>query len=275
MLQYEVPKDSSIGTPRLVDWAEVTTLEDLSKYISLNRLVEWLDVDPRFDINWLNWVSARPFAYCPGLGSLIQSLGKIDFNRAVVKADPVVEAVRSTKNYDGIVKNENLTSEQFKFALGISKTENGKLRPVRLDKAILSIYAVNSMLLEKGKDAARQKIILSAFNIQGIAAAFNKASSERKVEIRKILSEKCRQDDYFVGDFLKGRKASLKFSAIAYDALIGEKDFAEILPNRFEDAIETPSHKFTQAAHGENFSAINGSVTLDEFLNSRKSTENI
>jgi hypothetical protein len=234
---------------------------DLLEYLDLGRLRDWLDVDPTFDTNWRNWISARPFAFCPSLSDAVRTLGKLDFERTAMLADDALNAARAIPGYDGLIKQESLSATQLKFVAGVTKSDTGRLRAVRLDKAMLSIYAMNRALLDRGQTLVKPVIYVSAYNLTGLSKFYNKASGERKAEIRHALKTQLNQADSFVGDFLKGGKASLSFCVLAHPILLGFADVKVFVPNQIEHAIETPSQKFTTAAQGEDF-AVSCKATL-------------
>lgn len=226
---------------------------DLKDYVDIKRLLRWLDVDPSFDPSWLSWVFKRPYSFCPSMSAAVGVIGGLDFNRAIVDSEDLGKELTRDAVYRGKGIDERVTAEQIRFAAGLKK-DGGKLRPVRLDKALLTAYAVNKALEASKKPSSIYTIYLSAYNIHGLAKVFAAADAEKKARIRETLVKSTSQSNGFVGEFLKGNKASLDFTISAYEILASEGDIRDSLPGSIAEAIETPSQKFTTAALGEDFS---------------------
>jgi len=230
---------------------------NVNDYDNVPALIKWLDIDPQFDPIWIDWIFKRPFAYCPGLSNIVRTIGRIDYNRAVVDASELGYSFTSNDQFKGVINDARLSQEQIKISTGVMKMPNGHLRPARLDKMILTIYSLNKALERSALSPQRPKIFISAYNISGLSGYFSGADSKKKEELRKILSSGTKQSEAFCGDFLKGNKATLDFTIAAYNIVTKElksdPDLQEKIPKSLDSAIETPSQKFTQAANGENF----------------------
>lgn len=225
----------------------------LIDYVEIESLLRWLDVDPTFDPNWLSWVFKRPYAFCPSMSGAVGLIGGLDFNRAIVDSEELGKELTRNAAYQGKGIDERVTAEQIRFAAGLRR-EAGKLRPVRLDKVLLTAFSINKALEAAKKTTSIYTIYLSAYNIHGLAKAFYESEAEKKVRIRESLVRTTGQSNSFVGEFLKGNKASLDFAITAYNLLYTESEIRELIPGSLEEAIETPSQKFTTAALGEDFS---------------------
>lgn len=221
-------------------------------YMENRHVVSWLDIDPQFDANWVSWAQMRPYVFVPELKNLIEPLAPIDFPRLTSTAGDLVEAVRSTPDYNGVVKQERITNEQIKFATALS-TAGGRLRPVRLDKALLILFAINTELNRKKHPLVRPRIFLSAFNIQGLSKIFNSLGKDAKEAVQKSLAQSTGQPEFVISEFLKGKKVTFDLAYSAFEFLKKDSPFKHELAENIEAAIETPSNKHTACALGEDY----------------------
>lgn len=243
---------------------------DARTYYETSAVVSRLDVDPSTDHNWRNWSATRPFTFVPELFGATHQIAPLDYPRLVSHANDLVDIVRDISGYDGIIRVERMTNEQIRFATGIAKS-SGKLRPVRLDKALAILYAVNAELERKSLQIVNPQIYLSAFNIGNLSKWFAELERSAKKEVRCTLAKSLGQPEDFVGDFLKGAKASIDTAAGTFLFLKKNPSISKHFPSEFSAALETPTQKYTVSALGEDFSVGRVTDLPEPFIRPRSS----
>lgn len=232
---------------------------EISDYAPPNGLAKFLDVDPTFDPNWADWIFKRPYVYCPAMTSAVKEFGRIDYNRLIISAEELGSALLAIKAYNGSITDTRISTEQIKFVLGLLRGARGSLRPVKLDKALLSAFAINKVLTSIGKSPIAPKFFVGAYNIHGLSDFFNSSKPEVKQSVRTLICKETGQNDGFVGEFLRGQTASIDFVVLAHQALFkdgtisGSQEFSDHISPSLASAIKTPSNKYTTAAAGEDF----------------------
>jgi hypothetical protein len=227
---------------------------DVNAYSDPNEAIRWLDIDPSFDSDWAGWSILRTYAYVPGLRALMDPLSPVNYHRLAAIASSMQSDLHESGHYSGLIKHENLTIEQMKFVTGTLKNEQGLLKPLRLDKVLLGIYAVNHELDRLSHSPIRPKIFLSAFGIRGLSKRFNDLDKDAKTVVREGLAEALDQSPMFASELLKGNKVSLDAAIGAYNFLSNHNEFKRFLAGTVAASIETPSQRHTAAAQHEDFS---------------------
>lgn len=222
-------------------------------YFEVGRLVRWLDIDPSFDINWITWAKLRPYAFVPDLQDLMADLGPPDYAKLRHCGNELHEKSAEVPGYNGPIKIESLTTEQIRFASGNLTIDSGHLRPVRLDKALATIYGINRELERLKKPLIAPTIIVSAFNLKGVRKPFNLMEKPAKEKLRIDLAKALDQPENLASEFLKGRKVSFDVAARAYEFLSKRKDFGPGMPKTLALALETPTQHYAPASESEEF----------------------
>ncbi|MDQ4086392.1 MAG: hypothetical protein M3177_00010 [Pseudomonadota bacterium] len=227
---------------------------DPANYTDPDKVIGWLDIDPSFDSDWVGWSTLRTYAYVPGLRPMLNPISPINYGRIAHIASALQDDLYQSRNYHGIIKNENLTVDQLKFLTGTSTTDSGRLKPLRLDKVLLGLYAINAEFVRQGRAEIRPKIILSAYNVIGLSKAFNALDKPSKEAVRTELAAALDQSDQLASDLLKGNKVSIDSALAAYGFLSGRSEFKGSLPETAGSCLETPSRRHTPASVHEDFS---------------------
>lgn len=226
---------------------------DRSLYTDSRKAIRWLDVDPGFDSDWPNWSTLRTYVYVPGLRPMADPLAPIDYFRLASIASSMQAELHGSKRYAGLIKHENVTIEQIKYLLGTLRNDQGLLKPLRLDKALLGIYAINFELNRLKRRMIQPTIFLSAFGIRGIRKYYNGLDKATQGAVRKSLAAAIDQAEVFAEELLKGRKVSIDAAIGAFDHLSGQPAFARLLAGTAIEAIEAPSQRHFPAAQHEDF----------------------
>ena len=253
----------TLGTywPRRVDEFSVRTRskkgvglpEDAATYFELPGAKGFLDIDPLFDSDWIVWATLRVYVFMPTLLAMIGDMLPLNYARLVSVANNRCEDLHAAHDYFGFVKKENLTVEQLKFATGIARTPQGRLRPLRFDKAMLVLYAINAERERRGLRPIAPVLILSAFSIRGVGATFAALDRNQKEMAKAKLAAALGQSEIFADELLKGCKVSIDSAIAAFRLLLTMVEFKAI-PRDLSSAIETPTTRHTSAAQFEDFS---------------------
>lgn len=224
---------------------------DLAEYSDPIRAIRWFDIDPSFDAHWTSWAQLRVYAFVPNLNNMLGDLSPVNFTHLAEVAN-VKMAEKHAPH--GIIKNERLTPAQIKVATGMKgKSGNSDARALRVDKALLTIFAINSELDRLGHPLISPVIYLSAFNLSGLNLAFNTLLSIEKERIRKDLAKVLDQPEDLTSDLLKGNKVTLDLAILTYQHLSTKPEFKGKLGSTLLKAIETPTRKHTTASGFEDF----------------------
>jgi hypothetical protein len=231
-------------------WGTAMAIE-LADYSNPARAIRWFDIDPRFDNNWTSWAQHRVYAYIPSLSAMLDDLAPVNFTSLAEIANV---RMAETGAAHGIIKNERLIAGQIKVAAGLKgRPGTTDARPLRVDKALLILFAINSELDRLGHPQIKPTIYLSAFNISGLSAAFNALSAKQKEDLRTELATVLEQPDELASDLLKGNKVSLDLAIRTYQHLSPKPGFKDKLGTNLLRAIETPTRKHTTASGFEMF----------------------
>jgi hypothetical protein len=224
---------------------------DLGDYSKPARAIRWFDVDPSFDSNWTSWAQHRVYAYIPGLSAMLDNLAPVNFTSLAEIANV---RMAETGAAHGIIKNERLIAAQIKVAAGLKgRAGTTDSRPLRVDKALLILFAINSELDRLGHPQIKPVIYLSAFNVAGLSTAFNALTAKDKEELRAELAAVLDQPNELASDLLKGNKVSLDLAIRTYQHLSPKPAFKDKLGTSLLRAIETPTRKHTTASAFEVF----------------------
>jgi len=219
----------------------------------VNRVIQWLDIDPTFDGDWVAWSTLRTYAYVPGLRAMLNPISPLNYGRIAHVASSFQDDIHQSRSYHGLIKHENLTIEQIKILVGTNTSESGRPKPVRLDKALLGMYGINAELLRQGQQEIHPKIVLSAFNIRGVSKRFNELNRDDKESVKVDLAIALNQSNQVASDFLKGNKVSIDSAVRGHEYLSSRREFKRSLPAALEDCLETPSQRHTPATQHEDF----------------------
>lgn len=225
---------------------------DAKDYYDNDRATLWLDVEPTFDQQWVQWARLRPYAFLPNIAELVGPLRPIDQNSLAVVGQELQRVYEINPGYNGIIDRQKMTAEQIRHIIPHATFD--ALTPVRLDKALAAIYAVNRALDHRKFPLVRPRVVLSAFNIKGVSKIFSALEKDQKERIKRALAEAMSQADQLASEFLKGNKVSIDAAIQAHAFLITQPDFKAKVDHRVAAALETPSHKHAKAALTEDFS---------------------
>lgn len=222
---------------------------DFLDYSDVHRAIQWFDIDPSFDHQWVGWTSVRVYAFIPDLGS---RLGDLQVTFAQIAEIANVEI--SKRPEVGIVKRERLTADQVKVAAGAKRTDNGNLRAIRVDKALLTLFAVNLEAERRNLTLPHTTIFLSAFNVSGLNRLFHSLPTALdKQKFREDLAREIDQADEFASELIKGNKVTLDLAIRAHAFAVKRSDAKGVINSRLDAAIQTPTHKHSTAAAAEDF----------------------
>ena len=226
---------------------------DAKDYYEAERAMLWLDVEPTFDQQWEQWARVRPYAFLPDIAALVGALRPIDQVSLAVVGQELQRVYETNPGYNGVIDRQRMTAEQIRLI--IPQTKLDALTPVRLDKALAAVYAVNRALERIKAPMVRPRIVLSAFNIKGVSKIFSALDKDKKERVKRALAEALSQADQLASEFLKGNKVSIDAAIQAHAFLITQSDFKATIDHRVAVALETPSHKHAKAALSEDFSS--------------------